>query len=139
MKNLAYDRFWADKKGVAPVPFGGGLKMMGGTQTTDELIASVERGLLVTRFWYIRGVDNRSLLFTGLTRDGLFLIENGKVTRAARNFRFNESPMAMLNNLQAVGRAERVAASESGGLGASVVVPPLLVRDFTFTSISEAV
>ena len=139
VKNLAYDRFWADKKGVAPVPFGGGLKMMGGTATTEELIASVERGLLVTRFWYIRGVDNRSLLFTGLTRDGLFLIENGKVTRAARNFRFNESPVAMLNNLQAVGRAERVAASESGGLGASVVVPPLLVRDFTFTSISEAV
>ena len=139
VKNLAYDRFWADKKGVKPVPFGGGLKMMGGTATTEELVSSVERGLLVTRFWYIRGVDNRNLLFTGLTRDGLFLIENGKVTRAARNFRFNESPVAMLNNLENFGRAERVAASESGGLGGSVVVPPLLVRDFTFTSVSEAV
>jgi predicted Zn-dependent protease len=139
LKNLAYDRFWADKKGVAPVPFGGGIKLAGGTATTEELIAQVPRGLLVTRFWYIRGVDQRSLLFTGLTRDGLFLIENGKVTRAVRNFRFNESPVIMLNNLEAVGRAQRVAASESGGVGGSVVVPPLLVREFTFTSISEAV
>jgi predicted Zn-dependent protease len=139
VKNLAYDRFWADKKGVAPVPFGGGIKLVGGTATLDELIAQVSRGLLVTRFWYIRGVDQRSLLFTGLTRDGLFLIENGKVTGAVRNFRFNESPVVMLNNLEAIGRGERVAASESGGIGGSVVVPPLLVREFTFTSISEAV
>jgi predicted Zn-dependent protease len=139
LKNLAYDRFWADKKGVTPVPFGGGIKLGGGTATTEELIAQVPRGLLVTRFWYIRAVDQRSLLFTGLTRDGLFLIENGKVTTAVRNFRFNESPVIMLNNLEALGRAERVAASESGGVGASVVVPPLLVREFTFTSISEAV
>ncbi len=139
LKNLAYDRFWADRKGVAPVPFGGGIRLVGGTATTEELIAQVPRGLLVTRFWYIRGVDQRSLLFTGLTRDGLFLIENGKVTQAVRNFRFNESPVIMLNNLEAIGRAERVAASESGGVGGSVVVPPLLVREFTFTSISEAV
>jgi len=139
LKNLAYDRFWADKKGVAPVPFGGGIKLAGGTATTEELIAQLPRGLLVTRFWYIRAVDQRSLLFTGLTRDGLFLIENGKVMRAVRNFRFNESPVIMLNNLEAIGRAERVAASESGGVGGSVVVPPLLVREFTFTSISEAV
>jgi predicted Zn-dependent protease len=124
---------------VTPVPFGGGIELGGGTATTEELIAQVPRGLLVTRFWYIRAVDQRSLLFTGLTRDGLFLIENGKVTTAVRNFRFNESPVIMLNNLEALGRAERVAASESGGVGASVVVPPLLVREFTFTSISEAV
>jgi predicted Zn-dependent protease len=139
LKNLAYDRFWADRKGVRPVPFGGGIRLDGGTATTEELIAQVPRGLLVTRFWYIRGVDQRSLLFTGLTRDGLFLIENGKVSTAVRNFRFNESPVIMLNNLEAIGRPQRVAASESGGVGASVVVPPLLVREFTFTSISEAV
>jgi predicted Zn-dependent protease len=112
---------------------------VGGTATTEELVAQVTRGLLVTRFWYIRPVDQRSLLFTGLTRDGLFLIENGTVTRAARNFRFNESPVIALNNLEAIGRARRVAASESGGVGNSVVVPSLLVREFTFTSISEAV
>ncbi|MGH7536850.1 MAG: metallopeptidase TldD-related protein, partial [Gemmatimonadales bacterium] len=141
VKNLAYDRFWAEKKGVAPVPFGGGLKMLGGTATLDDLIAGVRRGVLVTRFWYIRGVDPRSILNTGLTRDGLFLIENGAVTRAVRNFRFNESPVIMLNNLEALGRPERVSASESGGVegGGAVVVPPLVAREFTFSSISEAV
>jgi predicted Zn-dependent protease len=141
VKNLAYDRFWADKKGVPPVPFGGGLKMQGGTATLDELIAGVDRGILVTRFWYIRGVDPRSILNTGLTRDGLFLIEGGTVTRALRNFRFNESPVIMLNNLLALGRPERVSASESGGVegGGAIVVPPIVARDFTFSSISEAV
>ncbi|MBI1967696.1 MAG: TldD/PmbA family protein [Gemmatimonadetes bacterium] len=141
VKNLAYDRFWAEKKGVRPTPFAGGLKMLGGTATLDELIAGVRRGLLVTRFWYIRGVDPRSILNTGLTRDGLFLIENGRITRAVKNFRFNESPVIMLNNLEALGRPERVSASESGGVesGGAVVVPPLVARDFTFSSISEAV
>jgi len=139
LKNLAYDRYWADKQGVRPVPFGGGLRLQGGTASQDDLIAQVSRGLLVTRLWYIRPVDQRSLLFTGLTRDGLFLIEDGRVTRAVRNFRFNESPVIALNNLEAMGRPVRVAAAESGGVGGSVVVPPLLVREFTFTSISEAV
>jgi predicted Zn-dependent protease len=139
VKNLAYDRFWADKKGVKPVPFGGGLKMMGGTGSIEDLIAGITRGLLVTRFWYIRGVDPRSILNTGLTRDGLFLIENGKVTRPVRNFRFNESPVIMLNNVEALGRPERVVAGEGGGGGGAVVVPPIVAREFTFTSISEAV
>jgi predicted Zn-dependent protease len=139
VKNLGYDRFWADKKGVRPTPFGGGLKMAGGTATVEELIAGITRGLLVTRFWYIRGVDPRSILNTGLTRDGLFLIENGKITRSVRNFRFNESPVIMLNNLEALGKPERVVAGEGGGGGGAVVVPPIVVREFTFTSISEAV
>ena len=139
VKNLAYDRFWADKKGVKPVPFGGGVKMMGGTGSVEDLIAGITRGLLVTRFWYIRGVDPRSILNTGLTRDGLFLIENGKVTRPVRNFRFNESPVIMLNNVEALGRPERVVAGEGGGGGGAVVVPPIVAREFTFTSISEAV
>ena len=141
VRHLAYDRFWADKKGVQPVPFGGGLKMLGGSESFDELLARVERGLLVTRFWYIRSVDPRTILYTGLTRDGLFLIENGRVTGPVRNFRFNESPIALLNNLVAVGRPERVAAGESGGAegAGSVVVPPIVSREFTFTSVSEAV
>ena len=139
VKNLGYDRFWADKKGVKPTPFGGGIKMLGGTATLDELIAGVTRGLLVTRFWYIRGVDPRSILNTGLTRDGLFLIENGKVTKSVRNFRFNESPVIMLNNVEALGRPERVVGGEGGGGGGAMVVPPIVAREFTFTSISEAV
>jgi predicted Zn-dependent protease len=148
LKHLAYDRFWADKQGVTPTPLTGGFRMQGAgvggvaaaAPTLDELIKTVDRGLLVTRFWYIRAVDQRTLVFTGITRDGVFLIERGEVSRAVRNFRFNESPIAMLNNLVAIGRPERVSSSESGDVGGpAVVVPPLVVRDFTFTSVSEAV
>jgi predicted Zn-dependent protease len=139
VRNLAYDRYWAAKKGVEPIAAGGTLRMSGGTASLEELVASTARGLLVTRFWYIRGVDPRTILYTGLTRDGTFLIENGKITRAVKNFRFNESPIFMLNNLEAMGRAERVSASESGGPGSAVVVPPIKCREFNFTSLSDAI
>jgi predicted Zn-dependent protease len=140
VRNLAYSRYWADRQGVRPRPTGGGIKMAGTEASLDDLIAQVERGLLVTRFWYIRGVDPRTILHTGLTRDGVFLIEKGKVTRAVNNFRFNESPIAMLNNLVALGRPERVPGTESGGAdGSAIVVPPIVTRDFHFTSVSEAV
>ena len=142
LKSLAYDRFWADKQGVKPTPFAGGFRLesAGAMATVEELIKGVDRGLLVTRFWYIRPVDQRTLLYTGITRDGVFLIEHGEVSHAVNNFRFNESPVAMLNNLVAVGRPERVSSSESGDVGGpAVVVPPLVVRDFSFTSASEAV
>ncbi|HEV8196593.1 MAG TPA: metallopeptidase TldD-related protein, partial [Gemmatimonadales bacterium] len=108
-------------------------------ETVDSLVAGCERGLLVTRFWYIRAVDPRSVLYTGLTRDGTFLIENGKITKSIKNFRFNESPVIMLNNLLAMGKPVRVSASESGNAGAPVVVPALRIRDFNFTSLSDAV
>ncbi|MGH7531032.1 MAG: metallopeptidase TldD-related protein, partial [Gemmatimonadales bacterium] len=142
LQHLAYDRFWAERQGKEAVPFPDGFRLQaaGAVAGLDELIRTVDRGLLVTRFWYIRGVDPRTLLFTGLTRDGVFLIERGEVTGAVQNFRFNESPVVMLNNLVAAGRPERISASESGDVGgAAVVVPPLVVRDFTFTSVSEAV
>ncbi len=139
VKNLAYDRYWAQQQGVQPTSFPGSLKMLGGTSSIDEMIASTQRGLLVTRLWYIRPVDPRTILYTGLTRDGTFLIENGKVTRAVKNLRWNESPIFMLNNIKAMGQPVRVSASESGGPGQAVVVPPLKVRDFTFTSLSDAI
>jgi predicted Zn-dependent protease len=139
VRNLAYDRYWAQKSGRAPVPFVASLSMSGGTATIEELIASTQRGILVTRFWYIRAVDPRVLLVTGLTRDGTFLIENGKISKAVKNLRFNESPIFMLNNVEAMGRPVRVSASESGSPGVPVVVPPLKVRDFNFTSLSDAV
>jgi predicted Zn-dependent protease len=113
--------------------------MSGGDNSLDQLIAGVERGLLVTRFWYIRPVDPRTILFTGLTRDGTFLIEKGKVTRAVKNLRFNESPIFMLNNLEAMGKPERVSSSESGNAGPAIMVPAIRCRDFNFTSLSEAV
>jgi predicted Zn-dependent protease len=139
VKNLAYDRYWAQKQGKAPTPFGGTLRMSGGHTSIEEMIAATSRGILVTRFWYIRPVDPRTILYTGLTRDGTFLIENGKLTRAVKNLRYNESPIFMLNNLEAMGRPVRVSASEAGGPGLAIVVPPIKVRDFSFTSLSDAV
>ena len=139
VKNLAYDRFWAQRQGREPVSPSGTLFMAGGRSSVDEMIASTERGILVTRFWYIRPVDPRTILFTGLTRDGTFLIEHGKVTRPIKNLRYNESPIFMLNNLEMMGRPERVSASEAGGPGQAIMVPPLKVRDFNFTSTSDAI
>ena len=114
--NLAYDRYWAGKTGKQPTPnpgggfgggggggFGGGgasLTMEGGDATLEQLIASVERGLLVTHFWYIRFVNQQTLQHTGLTRDGLFLIENGKITTPVTNLRFLESPVRLLQTAQ---------------------------------------
>lgn len=136
LSNLQYSRYWAQRQGKQPTGSAGGfggaaVKMMGTDQTTEQLIRSTERGVLVTRFWYIRPVNARTLLFTGLTRDGTFLIENGKIARSIRNMRFNESPLFMLNKLDGIGQAKRL----SDGL----VMPALKVRDFTFSSLSDAV
>ena len=139
VKELGYDRFWAGKKGVSPVVLPGTLQMSGGSQSVQDMIASTERGILVTRFWYIRPVDPRTILYTGLTRDGTFLIERGRVTRAIKNLRFNESPVFLLNNIEALGQPMRVSASESGSAGVPIVVPAVKARDFTFTSLSDAV
>jgi predicted Zn-dependent protease len=139
LENLAYDRFWAQQQERAPTGFPSGFAMAGGDATVDEMIAATGHGLLVTRFWYIRAVDPRTILFTGLTRDGTFLIENGRITAAVRNLRWNESPIAILNSIEMMGRPERVSATESGDIGPAVVVPALRVRNFRFTSVSDAV
>ena len=130
VKNLFYSRFWAEKNKVAPTAFPSGFIMAGGTQSTAELIKGTAKGILVTRLWYIRPVDPQTLLYTGLTRDGTFYIENGQIKFPVKNFRFNESPVIMLNNLEAIGKPVRL----NGNL-----VPPLKIRDFTFTSLSDAV
>jgi predicted Zn-dependent protease len=136
LKELAYSRFWAKKMNKQPTGQGGAVKMQGGDASVDDLIKGTPRGILVTRLWYLRQVDPRTILYTGLTRDGTFLIENGKISKAIRNFRFNDSPLFMLNNLEALGRAERVAGTEQGG---DIVMPSMRVKDFNFTSLSEAV
>jgi predicted Zn-dependent protease len=136
LKQLIYSRFWAKKQSKEPTGFPTSIKMLGGPTSRDEMIASTPRGVLVTRLWYLRQVDPRTILYTGLTRDGTFLIENGKIARSVQNFRFNESPLFMLNNLEAVGPAARLAGTEAGG---DVVMPLIKVRDFNFTSLSEAV
>ncbi|GAA0530373.1 TldD/PmbA family protein [Chitinophaga japonensis] len=136
VKNLSYSRFWAQKKGVKPVPRPGNIIMEGGDVSLEELIRSTERGILVSRLWYIRMVDPQTLLLTGLTRDGTFYIENGVIKHPIKNFRFNESPVIMLNNVEALGKPERTISVESYR---SYLVPPMKLRDFTFTSLSDAV
>ncbi len=130
VKNLFYSRYWAQQKGVKAVPAPANGVMEGGTATMDEMIKSTARGILVTRTWYIRTVDPQTLLYTGLTRDGLYYIENGQIKFPIKNFRFNESPVIMLNNIEALGKPERI----NGNL-----IPPMKLRDFTFTSLSDAV
>ncbi|AMR31475.1 peptidase C69 [Mucilaginibacter sp. PAMC 26640] len=136
VKNLNYSRFWAQKKGVKPVPYPNGIIMDGGTQTLEELIKGTEKGILVTRLWYIRPVDPQTLLYTGLTRDGTFYIENGQIKFPVKNFRFNESPVIMLNNLDALGKTERTVSGESGQ---SALIPPMRIKEFTFSSLSDAI
>jgi len=136
VKNLSYSRYWAQKKGVNPLPGPANIIMEGGTNSLDELIAGTEEGILVSRLWYIRLVDPQTLLLTGLTRDGTFYIENGKIKFPVKNFRFNESPIIMLNNLEALGKTERSISVESYR---SYLIPPMKIRDFTFTSLSDAI
>jgi predicted Zn-dependent protease len=135
VRNLFYDRYYALKAGKSPTPFPTHLVLAGTNKSLADLIASVERGLLVTRFWYIRPVNQQTVQYTGLTRDGLFLIEDGKISAPVVNFRFNESPVRMLQNCIALGKPVRVR----GGEGQGMIAPPLVVKDFPFTSISDAV
>lgn len=130
LRNLNYDRYWAAKQGKAPTMSPVNVILEGGGVSIDEMIRSTQRGILVTRFWYIRFVDPKILLLTGLTRDGLFLIERGRTTKPIKNFRFNESPIAVLNNVEMLGRPERVGNS---------LVPAIKATGFTFSSLSEAV
>ena len=133
LRSLAYSRFWAQKQDKRPTgpSFAGGLVLAGGTKSTEEVIAGCERGILVTHFFYIRSLDTRTVLQTGLTRDGTFLIEAGRITRALKNFRWNESPLLMLNRLEDIGRPMATAAGR--------MMPALRIRNFNFSSLSEAV
>jgi predicted Zn-dependent protease len=135
VRNLFYSRYWAKQKNVKATPAPPNLILAGGTASTEELIRDTARGVLVTRTWYIRSVDPQTLLLTGLTRDGTFYIENGQIKHAVKNFRFNESPVIMLNNVDALGKQQVVA----GEFGTPSLVPVMRVRDFTFSSLSDAV
>lgn len=135
VKNLSYDRYWAGKTSHPAVPFSSALILDGGDSSVDDLIKSVDRGLLVTHFWYIRFVNPQTLQHTGLTRDGLFLIEKGKISDAVMNLRFNDSPVRLLQNAVKLGRAQRMRGLE----GASMIAPALVSNDFMFTSVSDAV
>jgi len=133
---LDYSRFWAKKQGQRAVGTAGNIIMGGTNKSTEELIASTKKGVLVTRTWYIRMVDPQSVALTGLTRDGTFYIENGKIKHPIKNFRFNESPISMLNNIEEIGRPAVIGGDEARY---SMLIPAMKVRDFNFTSLSDAV
>ena len=133
---LNYSLFWAKKQGMRAVGAPGNMIMAGTNKSTEELIANTKKGVLVTRTWYIRMVDPQSVLLTGLTRDGTFYIENGKIKHPIKNFRFNESPVAMLNNIEEIGKPQIIGGDEVGFV---MSIPSMKVRDFNFTSLSDAV
>lgn len=136
LRELIRPRFWAQEKKAPVVPEPTNLLLSGSDRSTEELIRGIDRGVLVTRLWYIRTVDPRTLLLTGLTRDGTFWIEKGKIAHPVNNFRFNESPVSLLKNVLALGKPEATVGSEIDDLPARV--PALVSKDFTFSSVSEA-
>ena len=136
-KNASCSRYWAQKTGQEPVPRPPNLSMAGGAVAVEDMIREVKRGILVTRFWYMNIVDPRTLLSTGMTRDGNFLIENGKITAPALNLRFNESPVSALRTIEAMGPAVRAIGGNSGSY--AVCAPPLMIKSFTFSSKSSGI
>jgi PmbA protein len=139
-KNLVYSRASAKKAGKKPTGHGFGLPneygeapvnlvFGGGGSSVEKMVSGTERGLLVTRVWYIREVDPYEKVMTGMTRDGLFLVENGKVSAAVRNFRFNQSLIELLQNVQEMGPSVRTTAEEAF----EMVVPAMKVTGFHFT------
>lgn len=136
VKNLIYTRFWAEKMGKEPVSFPANVIMEGESHRLEDLVRSTKKGVLVSRFWYIRDLNPMILLLTGLTRDGTFLIENGKVSHPVNNFRFNESPVNVLKNVEMMSQPKRAVGGETGQ---SAFVPALKVKEFNFSSVSDAV
>jgi predicted Zn-dependent protease len=137
---LHSSRFSAAAAGVPVTPSVDNLIMTapGASESLAEMIASTRRGLLLTCLWYIRQVDPQTLLLTGLTRDGVYLVENGEVTGAVNNFRFNESPVAMLGRVVQAGATSRTLPREWGDYFNRAAMPPLRVEGFNMSSVSQA-
>jgi predicted Zn-dependent protease len=136
LKELAYYRPYGIKQlgKNSGLPNSYAFRMSGGKTSVDEMIATTKRGIRVTRFSNVGVVDPKSLLLSGYTRDGTWLIENGKISKPIKNFRFTESPLFVLNNVEALGVPQRVFHPS-----APVIVPPIKAREFNFTALSEAV
>lgn len=139
LKTLSYSRFWAMKQDRTPAPDPPNLIMLGSGASLEDMIRSTRRGVLISRFWYIRGLNPRTLSYTGLTRDGAFLIENGVVSRPVNNFRFNQSLVDLLNNVEMMGPSMQVCASENSSVSTPIVVPALKVANFNLSSVSDAI
>ena len=137
LKNLSTSRYWAQKNNLEFVPGPSNTIMQGGTKTLEQLIKETESGILVSRLWYIRTVDPQQMLLTGLTRDGIFYIENGKIQYPIKNFRFNESPVNVLKNVVDMSVSEKVVGAETGD--DKLVVPALKLSSFNFSTLSDAI
>ena len=136
---LAYPRSAAAEFGTRPTALGDNLVMTGGTGgTTDDLVARTERGLLLTTLWYIREVDPSTMLLTGLTRDGVYLVEDGRITAEVNNFRFNESPLDLLRRATEAGATVPTLPREWSDWFTRAAMPPLRVPDFHMSSVSAA-
>jgi predicted Zn-dependent protease len=140
LRRLRYHRAAAARSGVEASPPVGNLilSLPGATASLDDMIAGTERGLLLTCLWYIREVDPVTLLLTGLTRDGVYLVERGEVVGAVNNFRFNESPLDVLARTTEAGASERALSREWGEWMNRTAMPPLRVADFNMSSVSPA-
>jgi len=136
VNHLHYSRYWAKKQQKQAVGKPGNMIIQGSDKSTLDLIRTTEKGILVTRTWYIRVVDPRNLLLTGLTRDGTFMIRDGKISHSVQNFRFNESPVDMLKNLEDIGKTKRIKSTWSDFI---LMVPSMKVSNFTLSSVSDAV
>ena len=135
---LAYPRATAAKFDAEVAVAADNLVMTGGSAELTDMIAATERGLLLTTLWYIREVDPTTLLLTGLTRDGVYLIEDGEVTAAVNNFRFNESPLDLLRRITEAGASQKTLPRESGDWATRAAMPTLRVPDFYMSSVSQA-
>ena len=131
LRRLAYSRFWAQQRGEEPTGGAGSIRMEGEPRSLEQLIAETERAVLVTRFWYVRSLDPRTLLHTGLTRDGTFWVEDGRIQYPVNNFRWNDSPLLAFRRVDALTRPERVSTGYE--------LPGMRVPEFNFASVSEAV
>ena len=138
-QELIRNRAWAAKTGQVATPPADNLILDGGgSASLEEMVARTERGLLLTCLWYIREVDPERLLLTGLTRDGVYLIEDGEVSGAVNNFRFNESPLELLGRITEVGRTEQVLCREWNDYFNRTAMPPIRVPDFNMSTVSQA-
>ncbi|MCH9684763.1 MAG: TldD/PmbA family protein [Deltaproteobacteria bacterium] len=135
LEALHTSRYWAANKGIEDRPQPSSLHMAGGADDLDALVAGADKAVLISRLWYIRMLDPQQLLVTGLTRDGTFWVEGGKIVQPVRNFRFNDSPLNLLRKVVALGQPQRAGLST----GRVTVVPPLVVSDFNLASVSDAV
>jgi predicted Zn-dependent protease len=140
LRALRHSRHSAEETGLPCTPGIDNLELSvdGATGTVEDLVARTERGLLLTCLWYIREVDPQTLLLTGLTRDGVYLVENGEVTGAVNNFRFNESPVDLLDRFTSAGATVPAFSREWGDYFPRTAMPPLQVLDFNMSSVSQA-